>query len=102
MEYTLLSSLFYQDKTKYEQTYQNRINSESTYKLGFTINEFPAFVMITPEILENIHKIFELNSKLNILESKLPILAIEQYRKKCLVDEIKKTNDIESVYSTKK
>lgn len=102
MEYTLLSSLFYQDKTKYEQTYQNRINSESTYKLGFTINEFPAFVMITPEILENIQKIFELNSKLNILESKLPILAIEQYRKKCLVDEIKKTNDIESVYSTKK
>ena len=102
MEYTLLSSLFYQDKTKYEQTYQNRINSESTYKLDFTINEFPAFVMITHEILENIQKIFELNSKLNILELKLPKLAIDQYTKKCLVDEIKKTNDIESVYSTKK
>ena len=102
MEYTLLSSLFYQDKTKYEQTYQNRINSESTYKLDFTINEFPAFVMITHEILENIQKIFELNSKLNILEYRLPPLAINQYTKKCLVDEIKKTNDIESVYNTKK
>lgn len=103
MEYTLLSSLFYQDKTTYEQTYQNRINSESTYKLDFTINEFPAFVMITHEILENVQKIFELNSELNMIEDKhLPKLAIDQYTKKCLVDEIKKTNDIESVYSTKK
>lgn len=102
MEYKLLSSLFYQDKTKYEQTYQSRVNSESTYNLNFTINTFPAFVMLTSEILENIQKILELNSKLNQLESKLPELAIQQYTKKCLVDEIKKTNDIESVYSTKK
>ena len=67
MNYKLLSSLFYQDKTKYEQTYQSRINSESTYNLNFTINTFPAFVVLTSEILENIQKILELNSKLNKL-----------------------------------
>lgn len=102
MDYKLLSSLYYQDKAKYEYIYNNRINSDSTYIFDFNIDKYPAFVVITPEILDKLQLIFELNSKLQSYKRKLPILAINQYSKKCLVDEIKKTNDIENIYSTKK
>lgn len=102
MDYKLLSSLYYEDKVKYEKIYQNRINSESTYNLNFNINKFSAFVVLTPEILEIIQKILELNYELNNYVCQLPQLSIDLYSKKCLITEIKKTNDIENIYSTKK
>ena len=102
MEYKLLSSIFYSDNSKYENLYKSRINSESTYRFNFRINEYDAFVVINHNILQSAQTIMELDRDLLIKIHSVPQIALYQYRKKCLVDEIKMTNEIEGVNSTRK
>lgn len=58
--------------------------------------------MITPELFDKQYQIYKLNNELNDIACKLPGIAFEQYIKKCLIDEIVLTNEIEGVISTKK
>jgi|GEM_PF-5050104 len=44
MEYKSLSSIFYSDNSKYVELYKGRLNSESTHKFDFKVNEYNAFV----------------------------------------------------------
>lgn len=102
MKYRLLSSVFYSDKDQYEELYQRRINSESTYLFDFKVNGYNGFVVINHNILQNIDKIMALDKKLQELIYHVPEIALRQYTKKCLIDEIRMTNQIEGVNSTKK
>lgn len=102
MEYKLLSSVFFSDNSKYEDLYKSRFNSESTYRFNFQVNEYDAFVVINHGILQGIQTIMELDNDLSIKMHNIPNIALNQYRKKCLVDEIKMTNEIEGVNSTRK
>lgn len=102
MEYKLLSSLFYSDKELYEKTYSNRYNSESTYQFNFKIKGNNTFVVINNEILKRINKILELDKELLIAMKSVPQIALSQYEKTCLIDEIRMTNEIEGVNSTRK
>lgn len=101
MEYTLLEKLYYKDKQKYENEYLNRFNSISTVKLNIEINKNQAFFIMTPEITNQIIKINEVNNRLNDMTNALPGIALNQYIKKCLIDEIVLTNEIEGVISTR-
>lgn len=94
--------IFYEDKTLYGQTYNQRYNSESTYRFDFKIKGNLAFMMVTPTLLQKIEQIHELNKELFILMKEVPAVALQQYTLKCLIDEIKMTNDIEGVRSTRK
>ncbi|MCB2307383.1 Fic family protein [Clostridium estertheticum] len=102
MEYKLLSSIFYSDNSKYEDLYKSRLNSESTYKFNFKINEYDAFVVINHDILKRAQTIMELDRDLLETMHSVPQIALDQYRKRCLIDEIKMTNEIEGVNSTRK
>lgn len=102
MKYRLLSSIFYEDTKKYEDLYERRFNSESTYQLDFNINKHKAFVVINHNILENIDSILEIDKLLQELRIALPGIALKEYTKRCLIDEIIMTNEIEGVYSTRK
>lgn len=102
MKYRLLSSIYYENKALYEETYNRRINSESTYKYNFDVNRDEAFFVITNEILQQIDKILKLDKKLSLKSREVPSIALYQYTKRCIVDEIKMTNDIEGVVSTRK
>jgi len=102
MEYKLLSSIFYSDNSKYVDLYKSRLNSESTYRFNFNINEYGAFVVINHDILQRAQTIMELDRELLIKIHSVPQIALDQYRKKCLIDEIKMTNEIEGVNSTRK
>lgn len=102
MSYKLLSSVFYSDNDKYEELYTNRLNSESAYKFNFKVGGYNAFVIINHDILQKIEQIMETNKKLFVNMSKIPPIALKQYTQKCLVDEIKMTNEIEGVNSTRK
>lgn len=102
MEYKLLSSLFYQGKEVFEETYKKRISSEATYHFGFKINEYNGFVVITHEILQKIEQVMTLDKKLYKCMHLVPGIALEQYTKRCLVDEIKMTNEIEGVNSSRR
>lgn len=102
MEYTKLESIYYQSREKYEETYNKRFVSESSYRLDFNIKENKAFIFMDKEIVEKISNIYKYNIKLIKTKNEIPKIAIEQYTNKCLIDEIKLTNQIEGVYSTRK
>lgn len=102
MKYKLLSSLFYSDKKLYEETYTSRFNSESTYKFNFEIKNNKAFLFINKEILNKIDTILYLDKELAFYSDIVPPIALKDYKRKCLIDEIKTTNDIEGVHSTRK
>ncbi|MBX4263003.1 Fic family protein, partial [Clostridium estertheticum] len=82
--------------------YKSRLNSESTYKFNFKINEYDAFVVINHDILKRAQTIMELDRDLLETMHSVPQIALDQYRKRCLIDEIKMTNEIEGVNSTRK
>lgn len=100
--YKLLSSIFYSNNDKYEEIYLNRYGSESTYRFDFRINKNNAFLLINHQILQLIERIMELNCELSLKMNKLPEIALNQYVKKCLVDEVRMTNEIEGIHSTRK
>ena len=102
MKYKLLSSLYYSDKQLYEETYNSRYNSESTYKFNFKIKNNNAFVIINNDILSKISTILSLDKELLIASSYVPPIALSEYQQTCLIDEIRMTNEIEGVNSTRK
>ncbi len=101
MEYISLSKIYYSNKSHYEEIYEKRYTSESSYRFDFSISGNSAFLLLTPELFRLTDKISELNTTLNELCYKVPHIAIDQYTRKCLVDEIQITNDIEGVVSTR-
>ncbi|WP_455537739.1 Fic family protein [Terrisporobacter sp.] len=102
MDYKLLSKIYYKDAVLYERTYQERYNSESTYRFDFKIKNNNAFVVINNDILSKIDKILELDKNLLKVMNRMPNTALSQYRISCLVDEIIMTNEIEGINSTRK
>lgn len=102
MKYKLLSSLFYQGKEVYEETYRKRIESESTYHFNLKINKYNGFVVINHEILQNIEQVMRLDKRLFLQMNLVPPIALTQYTRRCLVDEIKMTNEIEGVNSSRR
>lgn len=102
MKYRLLSSIYYEDVDLYKQKYSNRYNSDSTYRFDFQIGENKAFIVINNNILQSVEKIHKLDKQFDSKIHALPNIALRQYTKKCIIDEIKMTNDIEGVISTRK
>lgn len=102
MNYKKLLTLSYTDEKEYQEVYKSRINSESTTLLDFEISRNQAFYVITQEILMLVTKIASVDKDLGRKMTLLPNIAIQQYTRQILIDEIKQTNDIENVFSTKK
>lgn len=102
MKYKLLSTIYYSDNSKYEDVYMARFNSESTYRYKFNIGNNQAFLVMNNDILKSLEKIYKKDKQLYILKDCIPGIALTQYANKCLIDEIKMTNDIEGVNSTRK
>lgn len=102
MKYRALSSIFYSDNNKYLEIYKNRYNSESTYRFNFKVNGYNSFVVINHDILQRVESIMELDRELLKKMNSVPLIALNQYTKKCLIDEIRMTNEIEGVISTRK
>lgn len=102
MKYKLLSSLYYSDKQLYEETYNMRYNSESTYRFNFKIKNNNAFVIINNDVLNKIDAILSLDKSLFTASSYVPPIALSKYQQTCLIDEIRMTNEIEGVNSTRR
>ena len=107
MEYKSLEKVYYSDrsvnKAEYERVYQSYINSPSTILTEIKAKQgFPMFCVLTPQILEIIYKIKKKENILNDIEVVLPKIALSQFSRTLLVDEIKLTNEIEGVHSTKR
>lgn len=102
MNYELLSSLYYKGKKEYEQEYNDRFNSVASKRLNISIEENQCFCILTEEVVNKLYNVMVLNQKLDKLTSEIPGIALQQYIKKCLIDEIVLTNEIEGVVSTRK
>ena len=102
MNYELLSSLYYKSKNEYEQEYNNRFNSIASKRLNISIEENQCFYILTEEVVNKLYNVMVLNQELNKLTSEIPGIALQQYIKKCLIDEIVLTNEIEGVVSTRR
>ncbi len=102
VNYVLLSHLFYKDKEEYRKLYDQRMASESTYVLPIKIGKHNAFYCLCPEVYNISLQIMQLDKAVAGIRRALPKDALVQFTKKCLIDEIKLTNDIEGVYSTRK
>lgn len=102
MEYIALSKLAYSDRERYEQTYQERFNSPYTQHIDLRIGEWPAFFVATPEVYTLMLSIQKTDKKIWELYRRLPGIAIEQFSRRCLIDEITVTNGIEGVHSTRR
>ncbi len=101
-DYVQLSSLFYNHKDEYEKLYEFRFSSNDCVKLDFMIGDNQAFFMETSELLKAALDISRIDKEVSVISGRLPGIALKQYIKKCLIDEILITNDIEGVYSTRK
>lgn len=102
LNYELLEKLYYKNKQDYNNEYLSRFNGISTIRFNIEINKNPAFCVITPEILNQLFNINTLNNRLTDLTNNLPGIALNQYIKKCLIEEIVLTNEIEGVVSTRR
>ena len=102
MEYEALSTLYYGDKKTYQNEYWARFNSPETIKLNFKIKDNQAFFVQHTAIFGLVTKILRADKEVSILRGKLPLIAIDQFTDRCLIDEIVLTNKIEGVYSTRK
>jgi len=102
MHYELLSKIFYKNNAAYEDTYLKRFNNEFAYHYDFIIGEHQAFVGMDVQILNLVTNILQLDKRLLKATQSIPSIALIQFTKKCIVDEIKLTNEIEGVHSTRK
>jgi len=102
MLYKELKNLYYGSNEIYAQEYLDRFNSQETVKLNFYIGENQAFFMENAEVLRLACNIARLDKEIGDLCNKLPGVAIGQYSRKCLIDEIVITNKIEGVHSSRK
>ena len=108
MKYESLYSLYYKDNQIWEKVYQERFHSPFSRHLPLAIKQYhrrqshPAFFCYTEEIALSLEKIAsEVMDCLDIIHQ-VPPAAISQFLHMSLVDEIKSTNDIEGVRSTRK
>lgn len=108
MKYMSLRKMYYTDFDNYEIEYNKRFKAVSTKHFSIEIkqynrrNAYPAFFCYTEEIVLLIEKFYKNYFNLSKIKQQAPPILLRQFVLSSLIDEIKSTNDIEGVYSTKK
>ena len=102
MEYKTLEKIYYSSPNDYEKIYLERYNGDYTHRLHFDIGGNKAFFIVTPDIQKKMLSIQRMDKTVSRLCAQLPGKAIEQFTKRCLIDELVLTNSIEGVSSTRR
>lgn len=102
MNYQMLGKLYYQNKVQYMTELNSRRSSPSAVRLDFNIHDDPAFYLSVPELLTLQSGIYQAYLRFQSIYSRLPHVAQDCYCRKCLVDEVVLTNDLEGVHSTRR
>lgn len=97
-----LYKLFYVNRDAQKAEYEKRLNSVNSVHIDLMIGDNPAFFVLTPDIYRLVVSIVRSDKEVETLNNSLPGIAIEHFTKRCLIDEIMQTNDIEGVHSTRK
>ena len=97
-----LKTLFHMEPSTHKEEYARRFQDIDTIHLTVDIAGNESFICQTPGIYKRIVSILRMNHDIGIVSSRLPGVALEQFRQRCLIDEIILTNDIEGVQSTRR
>ena len=108
MEYESLYYIYYKEPDKWEDEYRTRFSSPFARQLPFVLRQYgrnaehPAFFCYTEEIALLQDKIMGQFKEFMEIAGRLPGAAMEIYLHGSLIEEIKSTNDIEGVRSTRR
>lgn len=108
MTYLNLTKLYYKNFKEYEANFINRYNSPFSKHLNINIkqynhnNSFPAFFNYTEDIVLLIEQIYKAYEKLLYTIHSVPPVVLHQFSLQSILEEVKSTNDIEGVHSTRK
>lgn len=105
MKYIQLKKMFHIDENKCNELYFKRFNSDTANHLNIKLNnDYECFYLINDEILFLLDKIYMLNTWLEktMASDALPNLAKEYLIISTLVEEIRSSNQMEGIYSTRK
>lgn len=100
--YISLSKIYYSDPKNYEKLYLEKFNNEVSEHIKFSNFSSELFFLYTKNIANLLNDIQKNNGLVIRLCEILPEVAVESFRRKCLIDEILQTNEIEGVHSTRK
>lgn len=85
-----------------EEKYKQVFSSSDTIHLDFRIHDHPAFIVPCAEVYKTMLAIHKINTEVCLYRRNLPGVAVSQFARRCLIDEIVLTNDIEGVSSTRR
>lgn len=108
MEYVSLKKIHYKQPDIEEEVYQRRFSSDLTHHLGLDIkqhnhkNAYPAFLCYTESMMLLQEKINKRYEEFLYIVNTVPPVVLRQFSLACIVDEVKSTNDIEGVKSTRR
>lgn len=109
MKFISLTKYFYQHtQEEYETEYIRRLEAPFTVHFNIPIhqynrkNAYPAFLCYTGEILGLVEKFYKTYEQFLYTVNTVPPVVLYQFTRLSIVEEVKSTNDIEGVRSTKK
>lgn len=108
MSYESLSKIYRKSESEHKEIYQRRFNAPNTIHFPFSIKQFnrkeafPAFFCYTEDIFLLTEKIFNQCNKISVMLQYIPNLVVSQFELSCIVEEVKATNEIEGVRSSRR
>lgn len=109
MKFIPLTKYFYQHtQEEYEIEYIRRLEAPFTVHFNIPIHQYnrksayPAFLCYTWEILRLVEKFYKTYEQFLYTVNTVPPVVLYQFTRLSIVEEVKSTNDIEGVHSTKK
>lgn len=103
-----LLALFHQDENKWKKLYESLYHSQNARHIDIPIRQlsaeraYPAFFYYTEALTVILVDMTAEIRNLTDITRDLPPIAVSQFQRACLVEEILSSNDIEGVHSTRK
>lgn len=76
--------------------------SSSSISLKLMIGKYPAFIVYCDELLAELQKIRTLNQAICSISDSLPGVALRQFIRQAMIEEIHQNNEMENIHSTRK
>ncbi len=108
MGYEHLSKIYYKDAENHDAIYQARFNAPTTKHFDFAVKqfqrpkEFPAFLCYEEELFLLIERCYKRHENLLQTIGAVPELILRQFELLCVVEEVKATNEVEGIHSSRR
>lgn len=108
MTYDCLSKIYHKNEAIHDREYERRYSAPFTCRLDISIrqynhkNAYPGFFCYTEDIAGLMEKIYKAYATFLYVVHSVPPVVLHQFSLLSILDEVKSTNDIEGVRSTRK